>query len=146
MPNEIPFELLKMTVPLVAVCVPAALLTAGCTVCAGKLADAVICELPLIPKVTLLLFENTNVPVETDCVPADSPNGVSAGTLAVMTDEFDMPNEIPFELLHTTVPEVAVCVPAAAFTAGWTVCAGKLADAVTIELFDIPNDTLFEFE
>jgi hypothetical protein len=52
-----------------------------------------------------------------------------------------MPKEMLFEFEKTTVPDVAVCVPAAAFTAGCVVCA-KLALAVTTELFDMPNVTL----
>jgi hypothetical protein len=41
---------------------------------------------------------------------------------AVMTDEFDIPNEMPFELLKIAVPLVAVCVPADGTTT-FCVCA-----------------------
>jgi hypothetical protein len=109
-PNETPFELLHTTVPDVAVCVPAAALIAGCTVC-EKL--AVIRDEPLIPKLMLFELLKTSVPVETDCVPADTPNGVSgkveidAVTVLPLT-----PNETEFEFENTIVPELASVVPA----------------------------------
>jgi hypothetical protein len=57
--------------------------------------------------------------------------------LSVITLLFDIPNVNPFELLNTTVPLVAVCVPAAAATAACT--------AVIVEPLR-PNEMLFEFE
>jgi hypothetical protein len=101
----------KTTVPLVAVCVPAAALIAGCVDCANE-ADAVTRLDPLMPNVTLFELLKTSVPVDTDCVPALTPNGVSTGTDAVTTELLDIPNVTPFELLKTIVPLVAVCVPA----------------------------------
>ena len=70
--------------------------------------------LPLIPKLMPLLSENTIVPVDTDCVPAEIPNGVSAGKLAdaVTRLEPDIPNVTLFELLNTRVPVLTLCVPA----------------------------------
>jgi hypothetical protein len=96
-------------------------------------------------------FEKTSVPVETDCVPAEIANGVSGGTVGTVYDAVTVcpstPNEIPFELLNTTSPVVIRVVPADRdWRAGCIVCAGKLALAVTLELPDIPNVTLFEFE
>jgi hypothetical protein len=39
---------------------------------------------PDIPKLIPLESENTIVPVLTDCVPAEMPNGVSGGTLGTV--------------------------------------------------------------
>ena len=51
------FEFEKTMVPLVAVWVPPAMLTAGCVDCAGNDALAVTVE-PAVPNVTLFAFEN----------------------------------------------------------------------------------------
>lgn len=62
--------------------------------------------------------------------------------------EPDIPNEIPFESAHRTVPDVAVCVPAAGTTTFcvWTVCgAWEPTDAVTVEPSS-PNETPFRSE
>jgi hypothetical protein len=60
-----------------------------------------------------------------------------------MTELLLIPNVTPFESLKSTVPEVAVWVPAA-MPAGAVVCE-KLADAVTVPAAR-PKLTLFEFE
>ena len=74
---------------------------------------------PLIPKVMLFEFEKTRVPVETLCVPALIPKGVSgvAATVAeaVMVEPFN-PNVTLFELENTTVPAVTEPAPFTATT------------------------------
>ena len=93
-----------------------------------KLALAVIVE-PTCPNVTLFEFENeTEVWLK----------------LAVMTDEFDIPNDTPFELLKTTVPLVAVCVPAAFASVGCTLWLNE-ALAVSVDP-TCPKLTLLLFE
>ena len=61
-----------------------------------------------------------------------------------MTELLLMPKLMPLLLLNTTVPAVAVWVPAALFTAAWTVWAGKEILAVIWLDPDIPNEILFE--
>jgi hypothetical protein len=58
--------------------------------------------------------ENTRVPVETDCVPALIPKGVSAGNDAdaVIRDDPDIPKLTLFEFENTIVPVDTDCVPA----------------------------------
>jgi hypothetical protein len=96
--------------------VPAALLTAGCVVCAND-ADAVITLLFDMPNVTLFELDQTTVPDVAVCVPA-AP--LIAGcvvwaklALAVITDELLIPKLTLFEFESTNVPDVCVCVPAA---------------------------------
>ena len=62
--------------------------------------------------------------------------------LAVMSELPAIPNVTLLLLLKTTVPDVAVCVPAAFATAGCVVCAATLA--VICELPLMPNVTPFE--
>jgi hypothetical protein len=66
----------------------------------------VILELPDIPNEMPFESEKIIVPVETDCVPALMPNGVSAAKLALaVTRELpDIPNVTLFELEKTRVP------------------------------------------
>ena len=54
-----------------------------------------------------------------------------------------MPNVTPLEFEKTTVPDVAVCVPAARAPGAVLCVAEKLA--VTVPAF-MPNETEFEFE
>jgi hypothetical protein len=106
MPKVTLFELLKTTVPEVAVCVPAAM--AAIPAAAPGFTVAVIVD-PLRPNETPLLFENTTADKLFDVVPADTLMFVRlVAMLAVMTDEFDMPNVTPLLLLNSTVPLVAV--------------------------------------
>ena len=149
------FELEKTTVPLVAVCVPAAI-APGAVDCSA-LAEAVMVE-PLRPKETLFEFENVMAERLFDVVPALTlmfvrlvateavivealspkltpfelekvkalarllvvpaerliePCVLATVTLAVTTDELLIPKVTLLEFEKTTVPEVAVCVPAA---------------------------------
>jgi len=50
----------------------------------------------------LFEFENTTVPVDTDCPPAETPNGVSGDVEmdAVITDPFETPKLTEFASLH----------------------------------------------
>jgi hypothetical protein len=104
----------KTTVPSVADPdgLPATLIAPAAPAPVEKL--AVITELLFIPKVTPLLLLKTTVPVLTLCVPAEIPNGVSAGklALAVILEDPDMPKLTLFELLKTSVPVETLCVPA----------------------------------
>ena len=61
---------------------------------------------------------------------------------AVMTEELLIPKERPFEFEKTTVPEVAVCVPAAMPPMAR---ASAFTEAVMTEPFK-PNETLLLFE
>ena len=134
MPNVTPFELANATVPEVAVCVPAAALIAGCVVCAGYDALAVN-VLPACPKLTLFEFEKTS----------DVCGCTLCEKLAVSWLEPLRPNETLLLLTKASVPDVAVCVPAAAAaSAGCTLCE-KLALAVSVEPA-VPNVMLFAFE
>lgn len=69
---------------------------------------------PDMPNAMPLESENTSVPVDTDCVPAETPKGVSAGKLALaVTRELpDIPNVTLLLLLKTSVPVDTLCVPA----------------------------------
>lgn len=69
---------------------------------------------PDIPKEIPFESLKTIVPVDTLCVPALIPNGVSAGKLAeAVTRELpDIPNVTLLLLLKTNVPVDTLCVPA----------------------------------
>src|SRR5208337_918868 len=133
-PNVTLFEFEKTTVPLVAVCVPAA--------AARLLALAVIVE-ALRPKLTPFEFENVNADARLLVVPAETLMLAwvdATVTLAVMTELFDIPNVTLFEFENTTVPLVAVCVPAAAAR-----LLALATEAVITEPFS-PNITPLPFE
>ena len=135
-PNVTLFEFEKTTVPLVAVCVPAA--------AARLFADAVIVE-AFKPNETLFEFEKVKALARFDVVPAERLMlawVLATVTLAVTTDELLIPNVTLFELEKTTVPLVAVCVPAA-IAPGAVLCE-KLAEAVIVDA-SRPKLTLFAF-
>ena len=78
--------------------------------------------LPFMPKLTALLpapkaavFEKTISPFVARVVPALID--LIASKLAVICELPDMPNDMPLLFDQTTVPLVAVCVPAAALIA-----------------------------
>jgi hypothetical protein len=101
--------------------------------------DAVM-VLALRPKLTPFEFENVNADARFDVVPALRLMLAcveATVTDAVTTELFDIPNVTLLEFEKTTVPLVAVCVPAAA--------ARLFADAVIVEALR-PKETLFEFE
>ena len=100
------FELEKTTVPLVAVCEPAAI-APGAVDCSA-LAEAVMIE-ALRPKETLFELEKVHAETLLLVVPAEMLTSADAVTRL----EPDIPKVMLFELEKTTVPEVAVCVPAA---------------------------------
>jgi len=134
-PNVTLFELEKTTVPLVAVCVPAA--------AARLFADAVIVE-PFNPNETSLLFEKVIAERFAELVPALTLIFVSdVATDAVMVDAL-RPNEMPFELLNVNAEARLLVVPALRLILA---CVdATVTEAVTTELLLIPNVTLFEFE
>jgi hypothetical protein len=104
MPNEMPLLFEKMTVPPVAVCVPAAM--------APRSAADAVTTLPLSPKLTLFAFENVSALRLFEVVPAETFTAVSdVATLAVIVEAFK-PNEIPFELLNVKADARLLVVPA----------------------------------
>jgi hypothetical protein len=113
MPNEIPFESLKTTVPVETLCVPADIATPP-----PPATDAVIVP-PLMPKLTPLLFENVTAVAFVEVVPAEkftalmSPAVLGTVYEAVILVEPLKPKLIPLLSEKTIVPLVAVCVPAA---------------------------------
>ena len=105
-------EFEKTTVPLVAVCVPA-WIAPGEVDCEYD-ADAVSVE-PFKPKLTLFELLNVNADARLLVVPAlrlKLPWVEATVTDAVTTDELLIPNVTLLLFEKTTVPEVAVCVPA----------------------------------
>jgi hypothetical protein len=80
----------------------------------GTVYEAVIRDDPLMPNEIPLLSEKINVPVDTDCVPALKPNGVSATGLAILPVTVDpsSPKLTPFALLNTTAVRLLDVVPA----------------------------------
>jgi hypothetical protein len=134
-PNVTLFEFEKTTVPLVAVCVPAA--------AARLLALAVMVE-ALSPNETLFELENVMAERLFDVVPADTLMFVSeVATEAVMVEAFK-PNEMPFEFENVNAEARFDVVPALRLIEACV--EATVTDAVTTELFDMPNVTLFEFE
>lgn len=127
-----------------------------------------ICELPDIPNDKPFELTNARVPVETDCVPAETPNGVSGAAVAdavivdpaspnvmlllfentsdenaaVMRDEPDIPKLTPLLFENTTVPVETLCVPPEIPNG---VSPAATADAVIVPPF-MPKLMLFEFE
>jgi hypothetical protein len=102
--------------------------------------------LALSPKLTLFELLNVNALARLLVVPAlrlNEPCVEATVTDAVTRVEPLIPNVTLFEFEKTTVPEVAVCVPAAS-APGAVDCAND-ALAVTVLAFN-PNDTLLEFE
>ena len=100
--------------------------------------------LPLIPKLMPLLSEKIIVPVDTLCVPALMPKGVSAGNEAEAVTRLLplIPNVTLFEFEKTRVPVDTDCVPA---DTPKGVSAGTVTVAVTVCPFT-PKLTLLEFE
>lgn len=138
-PNETPFELLKANAEAKFDVVPAETLILPCV-------DATVTDAVTVPafnpKLTLLLSEKVNALARFDVVPALTftlPCVLATVTLAVNTDEFDSPKETLLLFEKTTVPEVAVCVPAA-IPPGAMLCE-KLAEAVIVDALR-PNETL----
>jgi hypothetical protein len=138
-PNETPLLLLKTNADRLLLVVPALRFTAVRLVAI----DAVTVD-ALSPKLTLLAFENVKALAKFDVVPADTLIDacvLATVTLAVTTDELLIPNVTLLLFENTTVPLVAVCVPAAATTPAPE---GDI-DAVTVDPF-MPNETPLEFE
>ena len=130
-PNVTLFEFEKTTVPLVAVCVPAPT--------ARLFADAVMVD-AFRPNEIPFEFENVNAEARFEVVPALRLMLACVDatvTEAVTTEEFAIPNVTLFEFEKTTVPLVAVWVPAPT--------ARLFADAVMVDAFR-PNEMPFEFE
>jgi hypothetical protein len=75
---------------------------------------------PDMPNEIPFESEKIIVPVETDCVPADTPKGVSAGNDAdaVTMDELVIPNETLLLFEKMAVPVELICVPAETATGG----------------------------
>jgi hypothetical protein len=65
-----------------------------------------------MPNVTPLEFAKMSVPVETDCVPALTPKGVSGATEAVICELPLIPKVTPWLFENTSVPVETDCVPA----------------------------------
>ena len=87
-------------------------------------------EAPFVDCESVMPCEPTNmycpwcpstVPVVPNVLPESETPMLIGLKLAVTIEELDIPNEIPFELEKTTVPLVAVCVPAAIFGPVWFV-------------------------
>ena len=76
--------------------------------------DAVTCELPAMPKLTLLASPNNTVPVDAVCVPAAiaTSGPVPPATIDAVIVDPTMPNETLLALEKTTVPDGANVVPA----------------------------------
>ena len=140
MPNEMPFEFEKTTVPLVAVWVPAA---AAIPPPAPGLTDAVITD-PFRPNETPLPFENVMADRFCEVVPALTLMFVRLVAIeAVRVDAF-RPKETPFEFENVNAEARLLVVPAERLMLAWV--EATVTEAVTTDEFDIPNETLFEFE
>src|SRR6202042_2764354 len=101
-PNERPFDPDRITVPLVAVCEPAAT--------ARLFADAVMMDDPLIPNETLFELEKTSFTGSTvDCVPAEYEPGP---TTEAVTVELAGPKETPLPLENVSADRLFEVVPA----------------------------------
>lgn len=130
-----PFELTKLTVPEVAVCVPAAMAPIAR---ASGLIEAVMFE-PSNPNDTPLELENVTAETLPLVVPALTlmlPWELATVTLAVTFDPSN-PNETLLLFENVTAKILLEVVPADRLNAN---------EAVTTLEFDIPNETLFEFE
>ena len=128
-PNVTLFELEKTTVPLVAVCVPAA--------AARLFADAVIVE-PFKPNETSLLFEKVKAEAITEVVPAEMLMLASGLTEAVMTEPF-RPNETPLPFENVIALRLFEVVPAETLM----LVSDVATDAVMVDALS-PNEMPFE--
>jgi hypothetical protein len=138
-PKETLFELENVNAEASLDVVPAEILMLA----ALRLIDAVMTE-PFKPNETLFEFENVIADKLFDVVPAETLMFVSEVAIEAVMVEALRPNETLFELENVNAEARFDVVPALRLIEACV--EATVTDAVTTELFDIPNVTLFEFE